>query len=139
MTNINKVSAERSIAVTGAYGNSSQQTADFDSVGVLEVSDVFYAMKIAKNSVITDLKLTAVAGLSVATGTVDIGYIMGGVAEPDYFAADFDTVTGGQKVSAAMPLPCTDDCYIIVTAKTAVTVANKRMAIVAGFEYKGEL
>lgn len=139
MADVNKVNAERSIAQTGSVGNASQKTEDFASIGANAIDDVFYALKVARGSLLTGLKLNAEAGLSAATGTIDIGYIMGGVAVPAYFATAFNTVTGGEKVSAAMPLKCTDDCYIIVTPKTAVTVVDKRMAVTAEFEYKGEV
>lgn len=139
MANANKVNAERSIAQTGSVGNASQKTEDFASIGVNAATDVFYALKVARGSIITGLKLNAEAGLSAATGTIDIGYVMGADVDDDYFASAFNSVTGGQVVSAAMPLICTADCYIIVTVNTAVTVVDKRMAITAEFEYKGEV
>lgn len=139
MADFNKVNVDRSLVSAGSMGNNSVNIKDFDSIGALAATSVFYVTKIPKGSVITDLKLNATAGLSAASGTIDIGYVMGATTDDDYFASAFNSVTGGEKVSAAFPLICTSDCYITVTVNTSVTVVDKRMTVVTGYEFKGEV
>ena len=139
MADFNKVSADRSLVSAGSMGNKSIDVVDLDSIGAMAAASVFYVCKIPKGSIITGLKLNAIAGLSAASGTIDIGYIMGATTDDDYFASAFNTVTGGQKVSVAFPLECTDDCYITVTVNTSTTVVDKRMSVITEYEFKGEV
>lgn len=134
MTDFNKTVVDRSGTFTGAYGNKSVDYSDFASVGVMANTDVFYSGKVSKNSIITGLSANLEAALSATA--VKVGYVMGGVTVNDYFIAA--AASGAKSNSSAMPLICTDDCYIIVTAGAA-TVADKRLAIVTDFIYDGDI
>jgi len=141
MTDFNKVNVDRSLVSAGGMGNSSVNVIDLASIGLLAFDgpSVFYVTKIPKGSIINGLKLNAEAGLGEASSTMDIGYIMGETTVADYFVDGFDIATGGESSSAAFPLECTDDCYIIATPLVADTVADKRMTVVTGYEFKGEV
>lgn len=141
MADINKTSAERNIVSAGSMGNASVEVAKFTSIGALVAgTDVFYCTKIPKGSIITDVMLDAEAGLSAATGTLDIGYVMGATTVADYFVNGFNTATGGKSPrNLGAPLECTDDCFIIATPLVANTVADKLMQVTTSYEYKGEL
>ena len=139
MADFNKVNADRTPISTGSMGNKSVNVVDLASIGALAVASVFYVAKIPAGTIITGLKLNAEAGLSVATGTLSIGYIMGATTVADYFVSIFDTATGGEKLSAAFPLVCDEDTYIIATPLTEATVVDKRMTVVTDYEFKGEV
>lgn len=139
MADINKVNADRTPVSAGSMGNKSVNIADIASIGVMVATDVYYVARIPKGAVITDLQLLTEAGVSAATGTMDVGYMMGGVAVDDYFTSAFNSVTGGEALSSAFPLKCTDDCYITITVNTAGTIADKRVSVITGYEFKGEV
>lgn len=139
MGDVNKVNADRTLVSAGGMGNASVNTQIMASIGVVAIDDVFFVKRIPKGSVITEVKVNAEAGLSDATGTLDVGYVMGEVLAPTYFDTGVNSVAGAQSVSASMPLECTDDCYITVSAKTAATVADKILAVTTQYEFKGEV
>lgn len=140
MADFNKTNVDRTLVSAGSMGNASVEVASFASIGALVAgTDVFYAIKIPKNCIITDVTLDGEAGLSVATGTLDIGYVMGATTVADYFIDGFNSVTGGRSRSVGAPLACTDDCYILVTPLVANSVVDKLMDITVNYQYKGEL
>lgn len=138
MGDVNKVNADRTLVSAGGMGNASINTQLMPSVGVVAVDDVFFVKRIPKGSVITEVKVNAEAGLT-ATGTLDVGYVMGEVLAPTYFDTGVNSVAGAQSVSDSMPLECTDDCYITVTPKVGATVADKILAVTTQYEFKGEV
>ena len=139
MADFNKVNADRTPISTGSMGNKSVNVVDLASIGALAIASVFYVAKIPAGTIITGLKLNAEAGLSAATGTMDIGYIMGATTVADYFVNGLNTAAGGESVSAAFPLVCDEDTYIIATPLVAITVVDKRMTVVTDYEFKGEV
>ena len=139
MADFNKVNTDRTPVSAGSMGNKSINIADFASIGVMAAASVFYVARIPLGAVITGLKLNAEAGASAASGTMDVGYVMDGVTVDDYFTSALDTATGGEAVSAAFPLECDADCYIIITVNTSTTVVDKRVSVVTEYEFKGEV
>ena len=140
MADVNKVSTDRTIVSAGSMGNASVEVSKHASIGVLVFgTDKYYVVKIPKGSIITDVILDAEAGLSVATGTLDIGYIMDATEVADYFVDGANTAAGGRSRSVGAPLECTEDCYIIATPLIADTVVDKLMQVTVNYQFKGEL
>jgi len=141
MANFNKTNVDRTPTATPSLGTASVDVASFASIGALAfgATTVFYASMIPANSIITDVTLDTEAGASAATGTLDVGIIMGTTTTADYFIDGFDSNTGGRGRSVGATLTTTDDCYITLTPLVANTVVDKDVTVTVNYRYIGEV